>query len=81
MFPVVKINARGLEADAMYSVLLEFVQIDNHRWKYVNGEWVSQRAVDVGGVGTLRNNSITDSAHKSAAAYAGHLFFLCTRRN
>lgn len=25
----------------MYTVLLEFVQIDSHRWKYVNGEWVS----------------------------------------
>lgn len=24
----------------MYTVLLEFVQIDSHRWKYVNGEWV-----------------------------------------
>lgn len=41
MFPVVKISTGGLERDAMYSVLLEFVQIDNHRWKYVNGEWVS----------------------------------------
>lgn len=40
MFPVVKISTGGLERDAMYSVLLEFVQIDNHRWKYVNGEWV-----------------------------------------
>ena len=25
----------------MYSVLLEFVQIENHRWKYVNGEWLA----------------------------------------
>lgn len=25
----------------MWTVLLEFVQIDSHRWKYVNGEWVS----------------------------------------
>lgn len=40
MFPVVKIGASGLERDAMYTVLLEFKQIDNHRWKYVNGEWV-----------------------------------------
>lgn len=41
MFPVVKITATGLDPAAMYTVLLEFVQIDNHRWKYVNGEWVS----------------------------------------
>lgn len=40
MFPVVKITTTGLDPSAMYTVLLEFVQIDNHRWKYVNGEWV-----------------------------------------
>ncbi|XP_012223017.1 T-box transcription factor T [Linepithema humile] len=40
MFPVVKVIARGLEPAAMYTLLLEFVQIDPHRWKYVNGEWV-----------------------------------------
>lgn len=41
MFPVVKVTANGLDPAAMYTVLLEFVQVDNHRWKYVNGEWVS----------------------------------------
>ncbi|CAG7829502.1 unnamed protein product [Allacma fusca] len=40
MFPVVRIRISGLVPNAMYSVLLEFVQIDSHRWKYVNGEWV-----------------------------------------
>ena len=25
----------------MYTVLLEFVQVENHRWKYVNGEWLA----------------------------------------
>ncbi|XP_050501832.1 T-box transcription factor T-like [Diabrotica virgifera virgifera] len=40
MFPVIKVTAGGLDPKAMYTVLLEFVQIDPHRWKYVNGEWV-----------------------------------------
>ncbi|KAF2904884.1 hypothetical protein ILUMI_01301 [Ignelater luminosus] len=40
MFPVVKVSVSGLDPKAMYTVLLEFVQIDNHRWKYVNGEWI-----------------------------------------
>uniref|UniRef100_A0A1B6EGG8 T-box domain-containing protein n=1 Tax=Clastoptera arizonana TaxID=38151 RepID=A0A1B6EGG8_9HEMI len=40
MFPVVKVSVCGLDPTAMYSVLLEFVQIEQHRWKYVNGEWV-----------------------------------------
>lgn len=31
----------GLDPSAMYTVLLEFQQIENHRWKYVNGEWLA----------------------------------------
>nr|XP_009305355.2 brachyury protein isoform X2 [Danio rerio] len=40
MFPVLKVNISGLDPNAMYSFLLDFVPADNHRWKYVNGEWV-----------------------------------------
>jgi brachyury protein len=31
MFPVVKISVSGLDTAAMYSIYLEFVQIDSHR--------------------------------------------------
>ena len=41
MFPVFKVSITGLDPNAMYSVLLDFAQVDNHRWKYVNGEWVA----------------------------------------
>ncbi|XP_069171375.1 T-box transcription factor T-like isoform X1 [Procambarus clarkii] len=40
MFPVVKVSVGDLEPSAMYSIFLDFVQVDSHRWKYVNGEWV-----------------------------------------
>ncbi|KAM6185913.1 T-box transcription factor T isoform 2-T2 [Rhynchocyon petersi] len=40
MFPVLKVNVSGLDPNAMYSFLLDFVAADTHRWKYVNGEWV-----------------------------------------
>ncbi|XP_068597699.1 T-box transcription factor T [Brachionichthys hirsutus] len=40
MFPVLKVNVSGLDPHAMYSLLLDFASTDNHRWKYVNGEWV-----------------------------------------
>ncbi|XP_015983572.2 T-box transcription factor T isoform X3 [Rousettus aegyptiacus] len=40
MFPVLKVNVSGLDPNAMYSFLLDFVAADNHRWKFVNGEWV-----------------------------------------
>jgi len=41
MFPVLKLGIRGLEAHAMYSILLDFTAVEDHRWKYVNGEWVA----------------------------------------
>ncbi|XP_078512319.1 T-box transcription factor TBX19 [Lissotriton helveticus] len=41
MFPVLKISVSGLDPNAMYSLLLDFAPADSHRWKYVNGEWVS----------------------------------------
>ncbi|EGW14197.1 Brachyury protein [Cricetulus griseus] len=34
------VNVSGLDPNAMYSFLLDFVAADNHRWKYVSGEWV-----------------------------------------
>ncbi|XP_065057086.1 T-box transcription factor T-like [Rhopilema esculentum] len=40
MFPVLKMAVKGLEPQAMYSFLLDFVAVEDHRWKYVNGEWV-----------------------------------------
>ena len=40
MFPIIKVKINGLEPTEMYTILLEFVQIDETRWKYVNGEWV-----------------------------------------
>ncbi|XP_049641151.1 T-box transcription factor T-like isoform X3 [Suncus etruscus] len=40
MFPVLKVTVSGLDPNAMYSFLLDFVAADSHRWKYVNGEWV-----------------------------------------
>nr|BAJ04907.1 brachyury [Tubifex tubifex] len=39
MFPVIRVSVSGLDASAMYSMLLDFVPADEHRWKYVNGEW------------------------------------------
>lgn len=41
MFPVIKVDAKGLEPNAFYAVYLEFKQIDNNRWKYINGEWIA----------------------------------------
>lgn len=44
MFPVIKIRISGLEPSAFYTVMLEFKQIDQTRWKYINGEWLTGRA-------------------------------------
>ncbi|KPP63683.1 brachyury proteinA-like [Scleropages formosus] len=40
MFPVLRVGVSGLDPNAMYTVLLDFVAADANRWKYVNGEWV-----------------------------------------
>ncbi|XP_076819691.1 T-box transcription factor T homolog 1-like isoform X2 [Clavelina lepadiformis] len=40
MFPVLKATVTGLEPGSMYSIMLDFVPVDNNRWKYVNGEWI-----------------------------------------
>lgn len=41
MFPVVKVSVGGLDPKAMYSILLEFVQIDSEgRCRYVEGRWI-----------------------------------------
>lgn len=37
---MLKVSVSGLDPNAMYSFLLDFVAADGHRWKYVNGEWV-----------------------------------------
>lgn len=39
MFPVLKVSLNGLEPTAIYEVVVDFKQIDNHKWKYINGEW------------------------------------------
>lgn len=39
MFPVLKTSVMGLEATSIYEVVVDFHQIDNHKWKYINGEW------------------------------------------
>ncbi|KAL8592811.1 hypothetical protein ACOMHN_045965 [Nucella lapillus] len=41
MFPVFRCSVTGLDPSSMYTFLLDFVQVDSHRWKYVNGDWVA----------------------------------------
>lgn len=39
MFPVIKVAISNLDPGGLYTVAIEFVQMESHRWKYVNGEW------------------------------------------
>jgi len=41
MFPLIRCQVSGLEPRAMYSIALEFEQLGNNRWKYLNGAWVT----------------------------------------
>ena len=40
MFPVVSVSVTGLRPEAMYTVYLDMILVNNHRWKYVRGDWV-----------------------------------------
>lgn len=39
MFPILKLSIRNLDPQAMYTIAIEFAQLETHRWKYVSGEW------------------------------------------
>jgi brachyury protein len=39
MFPVLRCTVTGLDPSAIYEVVVDFRQIDTHKWKYINGEW------------------------------------------
>ena len=39
MFPVLKSSVDGLDPQSMYTIMLDFLPVDENRWKYVNGEW------------------------------------------
>nr|XP_046190214.1 T-box transcription factor TBX19 [Oncorhynchus gorbuscha] len=53
MFPVLKVSVSGLDPNAMYSFLLDFQPADSHRWKYVNGEWVTAGKPEPAGNGCV----------------------------
>ncbi|XP_053209357.1 T-box transcription factor T homolog 1-like [Panonychus citri] len=40
MFPVIKLEIQGLDPFSMYLVIIEFVQVGDYRWKFINNEWV-----------------------------------------
>ena len=46
MFPVIKAKVSGLEPSAFYEVQLEFKQIENNRFKYINGEWLAGKSIN-----------------------------------
>src|SRR6218665_1011640 len=39
MFPVIRIRVSGLIPGVIYSLVMDFMQIDMRRWKYAGGEW------------------------------------------
>ena len=41
MFPAIKVRIQGLEPATFYTILLEFKQIDENKWRFINGKWLS----------------------------------------
>ena len=48
----------------MYTVLLEFQQIETHRWKYVNGEWLAGGKAEPQGKVTIEEDKAQDNKLK-----------------
>ncbi|KAF2359165.1 Transcription factor T-box, partial [Trinorchestia longiramus] len=40
MFPQLQFKVQGLKERVLYAFSVRFEQLDNHRYKYVNGEWM-----------------------------------------
>ena len=38
---MIRATVSGLDPNAMYSLLVDFLPVDAHRWKYMNGDWVA----------------------------------------
>ena len=41
MFPLIKLVLSGLDPNGLYKILLQFRQLGDNRYKFVNGEWRS----------------------------------------
>lgn len=41
MFPLVQVSISGLDPALRYAILLEFQLTNNHRWRFLNGEWTA----------------------------------------
>ncbi|XP_065575602.1 T-box transcription factor T-A-like [Artemia franciscana] len=66
MFPVVKVNISNLDPEAMYSVLLEFVQIDHEgRCRYIEGRWMASGKAE-------RSPAATVYVHHESPNFGNH---------
>jgi len=46
MFPSLAVSILGLKPDAVYSLTLEILPVDNRRYKFVDTEWVPMGRVE-----------------------------------
>ena len=59
MFPLIKLVLSGLDPNGLYKILLQFRQIGDNRYKYVNGEWRSgQNSVQIMEIHVLRSKEL-----------------------
>ncbi|XP_015781182.1 brachyury protein homolog [Tetranychus urticae] len=67
MFPVVKLEVKGLETNSMYVIILEFCQLGDNRWKFVNNEWVQGSKSEV-----KSRSEYSYYTHPESPNYGGH---------
>lgn len=41
MFPTLDFQVSGLNPKAMYDIYVEMILVDDHHWKFNNGQWIA----------------------------------------
>ena len=47
MFPVMKVNISNLEVNSLYKIRMEFRQVGENRYKYINRKWYPGEKVNL----------------------------------
>jgi hypothetical protein len=69
-FPLIKTDIYGLEPQTIYTVEIEFQLADNHKYRFVNGEWRTSNRTDL--VGKIRESQSVFYTHPDSPNFGSH---------
>lgn len=69
-FPLIKSDVYGLEPQTIYSIEIEFQLADNHKYRFVNGEWRTSNRTDL--IGKSRESHSVFYTHPDSPNFGSH---------